>query len=75
MSEIIRLTQAERMKFSAWLEQDAESNEAMATQWESMGHPRSDVVTKMLRGKAAIFLTVAKELLAIESMAIGEHDE
>ena len=68
---IITLTQKERDKFAAWLEQNAKSDDAMATQMEKMGG--IDMVAKRMKQRAALFSLVAQELRNIESTTHGAY--
>lgn len=66
---IITLTQEERDKFAAWLEQNAKSDDAMAEQMTKMGG--LDMVVKRMKQRAALYSLVAHELRNIESATYG----
>ena len=67
------LTQAERDRFAAWCEREAQSDEQMATQWEKMSNQLNphDALVKRLRAEAAAKKVVARVLRSIESEEIS----
>lgn len=69
-AQAIMLTQAERDKFAAYLEQDARSDDQMGTQMEKLGGPMA-IMAKRYKAKAAAKLVVAMELRSIEDMSVG----
>jgi len=68
---LITLTQAERDKFAAWLEQEAISDDGMATQMETLPQGRYQLLVKNFRMKASAKMLVVKEIRSIEEMSIG----
>lgn len=69
---IIALTQEERDKFAAWLEQSAKSDTEMAEQMGKLaGSNAVDAVAKRMKQRATTYSIVAKELREIESATYG----
>ena len=64
------LTPAERDRFATWLEYEAETDEQMARQAESLGPAHKPIVSK-IRVEAMAASIVAKKLRSIESETIG----
>jgi hypothetical protein len=72
---IVTLTQAERDRFAAWLEQDAASNMEMAKMMLADGQPpHMRMMGEKLKSEAAAFLLVARKLRSIEDMTIGSEE-
>ena len=69
-AKMIHLSQHEREKFAAWLEQDAESNKGMIRQWEKMAGPQHAVIVDHLKRDVAACLIIMKKLRNIEEMTI-----
>ena len=69
MGNVIFLTDAERTRFAAYLEQDACSDDGMAQQLDTV--QAASPVAAMLRQKAAAKLLVAQHLRSGETMEIG----
>lgn len=66
---MIFLTQQERDKFAAWLEQEAKSDDEMAGLLSKMtGH---EAMIKHKKQRVAIFFFVASEIRKIEDDSIG----
>ena len=65
---MISLTQEERDRFAAWLEQDARSSNILAEQAAKL--PGPDFMGPRLRQEAAAFMFVASKLRRIEDMTI-----
>ena len=69
---MITLTQHERDKFAAWLEQEAHSNDALATQLvSSMANVMADAMARRYRTIAMGCRIVALDLRSIEEQTIG----
>jgi hypothetical protein len=66
---MITLTKEERLKFAAYLRQEAESADAMARQANTMDG--LDMVVKKYRTQAMSCILVAKDLESIEEMILG----
>ena len=69
---IITLSREEREKFAAWLEQEAESDDLMAKQADTLGS-HAEPVARMLRNRAFAYAVVAKTLRGIEDYSVGER--
>lgn len=68
---MINLTDAERQKFAAYLEQDAASGRAMADQVAKLGGGGPmEAMAKKLRAEAAAAQIVAAKLRSIEASTI-----
>lgn len=61
------LTQQDREKFSAWLDQEAESDNIIAEELIKIGHVE---MGKRKKQRAATFSIVSEELKRIEDMTI-----
>jgi hypothetical protein len=59
---MIILTDEERERFAAYLEQSAASDDAMAKQSESMNYDVMKSLAKMLRQRAAAAMIIARDL-------------
>ena len=64
---MIFLTQQERDKFSAWLEQEAQSDNVMAEQ--AMKLPGGEIIANHIKQRVILFSAVAMELRKIEDMS------
>jgi hypothetical protein len=63
--EIVFLSNEERSKFSQWLEQEASSNDMLATQADKLKLP----IARMLRSEAAACIIIARKLKNTESQS------
>ena len=64
---MINLTQQDRDKFAAWLEQDAAATQGLLAQMETLRVPAALIQSR--KNEIAAFLFVAKRLRAIEEMS------
>jgi len=64
------LTKEEREKFAAYLQQDAESSDAMAKQFDKMSSPVVREMAKRERSYAAACLLIIHKLLSAEDMTL-----
>ena len=66
---MISLTQQERDKFTAWLEQEAKSDNIMVTQALKLSSGK--IVAKHIRQRVVLFFMMTNELRKIEDMSVG----
>ena len=72
---IVTLSQAERDKFAAWLEQDAASNLEMAKMMLAENQPpHMKMIGEKLRREAGAFTFVALKLRSTEDITIGGEE-
>lgn len=85
-TEAIMLTAVERARFAQWLDQEADGNEVMATQWEKLGRWMApsghfwhgqiyEMMANELRNTALAFRGVAMKLRSIEDMQLTASEE
>ena len=68
--ELFSLTDRERNKFAAYLEFEAQSDNAMAEQMDKLGGAGMDVMARKLRAEAAAALLIARKLRSTETATI-----
>lgn len=67
------LTREERIRFAAWLEQEAATDSALAEQLEKLGPAMAPAVCHR-RAEADAAASIARKLRSIEEVGLGGND-
>lgn len=69
---MVTLTDQERAKFAAYLEQDAAATDGLVKQLGNLGaNPATDMLTKKMKAEATAARIVAAKLRSIETDTVG----
>lgn len=66
---VISITEEERVRFAAWLEQSAKSDQEIAEQSEKLGPP-GEIIASRCKVRATVFMIVARDLRSIEEDSV-----